>query len=181
MPDLSHAPRDIRDMNPGNIMGRDASGKMTYMHYASFAAGFAAMRRQINIDYARHGLHTIRDLIMRWNPPNAPGNNQKETQNYINSVARALGVDPNAQFDYTQPGAIGKLMLAMTNVESGTHKYDALLSAGVAASLGGGVIVNNTANVTVNNARDAHETARQVKEAVQNVQTSQRQAQARAA
>jgi hypothetical protein len=151
-------PRSLRDFNPGNIMGRDAAtGKMIYEHYANFAEGFGAMARQVRIDYVRHGLHTIRDLILRWNPPNAPGNNPKETQNYINRVAAAVGVNPNVQVDYTQPGVIRKLMVAMALVEAGGgNKYATLLTQGAASMP---FTQNNTFNIR---ATDPKGTGREV-------------------
>jgi hypothetical protein len=140
------APRAIRDFNPGNIMGTDPhTHRAIYNHYRSMAEGFAAMAWQLRYNYNKHGLHTIRQLILRWNPPHAAGNNPQETENYIHRVSSALGVDPNAQVDYTQDAVLRKLMLAIVNVEAGpkVNKYGALISQGLAAMPSVGTQVNN--------------------------------------
>jgi hypothetical protein len=91
-------PRGIRNNNPGNIrwnannnwdgqVGQDANG------FAIFSApeyGIRAIAKVINAKWDR-GLRTINDIIGDYAPPT-----ENLTGAYVNHVARAVGVDPNA-------------------------------------------------------------------------------------
>jgi len=93
-----------RNYNPGNIIcgtfaaAHGSTGCETLPSGTSFATfpnpatGSAAQDALVS-QYANQGA-TLSSLINSWAPPNAPGNSPQATQNYVNSVAQSLGVDP---------------------------------------------------------------------------------------
>lgn len=93
-----------------------------YDHYASMAAGYAAMARQIMSDIYRHGQDTIRKLINDphhgWANEWSPHNSHAATQNYMAYVARALGIGIDDHLP-TNTGSLGKLIAAMNSFERG--------------------------------------------------------------
>lgn len=89
--------RGIRNKNPGNIRynaannwqgqtGRDDQG---FAIFDSFANGVRAMGR-IFTSYRNRGVVTLESIIATWAPTS-----ENDTQSYINSVRRALGVPAN--------------------------------------------------------------------------------------
>ena len=117
--------RGIRNNNPGNLkyagqkgaIGKDAEG---FAIFGSFAAGLAAMRAQLALDYKR-GDRSISAIISHWAPPS-----ENNTAAYIKGVAGALGVSPNAKLD---AGLLGKLMSAMIAQEIGAGPYASMIQA----------------------------------------------------
>ncbi|PSB89086.1 structural protein P5 [Photobacterium damselae subsp. damselae] len=65
----------------------------------------------------KHGLTSVKGLVNRWAPPS----DNNPTQNYINFVAKRLGVSPNAAL--LQVGDIPTLIKAMITFENGMNPY----------------------------------------------------------
>lgn len=92
------AQRCNNPLNLHGINGQDQS-------YCSPEAGFAAAVNDIEhkiMGFTISGLgpsSTLRQLVEVWNPPNAAGNNQAETDNYVEFVADQTGLDPDAPFN----------------------------------------------------------------------------------
>lgn len=106
--------------NPGNIRGRDGG----FRKFATPEAGWAAMRRQLLIDYDRYGQHSIRSIINDpghgWSNEWAKGNTHDSTANYISSVARQLGVGADDELNLHDTKMLQRLAQAMNHVERGT-------------------------------------------------------------
>lgn len=89
-----------RNNNPGNLMyvgqaGATGADSRGYAIFPDYATGYQATVDQIN-RYMARGITSVQGIISTWAPGNAPGNTPVSTQNYINSVSAALGIDPNA-------------------------------------------------------------------------------------
>ena len=83
---------------PGAVLGDGGFAK-----FSSYDAGLQAGLSQINLNVTRgtsaNGLptRTLSELIANsWSPASAPGNSQASTAAYIQQVAAATGIDPNA-------------------------------------------------------------------------------------
>lgn len=128
-----------RNRNPGNL----TDGRGHFLQFASMDAGFAAMKRQIMIDY-RRGQDTVASLINDphhgWSNQWAPGNSAASTANYIARVAKALGVSASQKVNFSDPAVLNKLALAMNAVERGGSGRS--LPATVVASLNPGAVKN---------------------------------------
>ena len=66
----------------------------------------------------KHGLSTISGIINRWAPTN-----ENDTQSYINSVAKATGVDPDQRIDTSDSRIMMKLLQAIIQHENGDQPY----------------------------------------------------------
>lgn len=114
-------PRGLRNFNPGNIVdGKFAKSMPGYAgsdgrfaRFDSMDAGAHAMQRLLE-QYGRKGRNTVTAIIGRWAPPS-----ENDTNAYANTVARKLGVKPNAKLDMTNPATVAKLSSAMAEVENG--------------------------------------------------------------
>jgi len=102
--------------NPGNL--EDRNGRIR--SFATPAEGLDAMRRQLLIDFYKHGQHTIADLIggaHGWSRADAPGNSPASTANYEALIAKRLGIGTS---DYLNvPGVLPNLMAAIKEFEHG--------------------------------------------------------------
>ena len=122
-----HAPRGLRNNNPGNIMygsfarargaiGQDAGGFAKFPHLRD---GLRAMSANL-VGYARDGIHTIAGVISRWAPhKNAQGKVINNTRAYIAAVARAMGISANANINLMDPGVRAALERAIALHENG--------------------------------------------------------------
>ena len=139
-----------RNNNPGNL----TDGRGHFRRFATLQEGFAAMARQILIDY-RRGQTTIRSLINDpahgWSNQWAAGNSAASTANYIASVAKALHMSPDARLDLSNSATLVGLMNAMRAVERGSGGR----SGGARISIG-------TINVNAPQAKDANGVARAI-------------------
>jgi len=125
-------PRGIRNHNPGNIRrGGDQwqgmAAEQTDPEFVQFIApeyGIRAMAVVLNNYRTLYGRNTIRKIITRWAPPV-----ENDTDAYINSVARSLGVGPDDQLSVAHTPA---LIAAIIRHENGIQPYDvALIDYGV--------------------------------------------------
>ncbi|WP_191923171.1 structural protein [Pantoea agglomerans] len=119
--------RGIRNNNPGNIRwGDDWQGlvpqaQRTDKSFCQFIKPEYGIRAMIIIlrNYQRkHRLSTISGIINRWAPTN-----ENDTQSYINSVAKATGVDPDQRIDTSDSRLMMKLLQAIIQHENGDQPY----------------------------------------------------------
>jgi hypothetical protein len=196
------APRNIRNFNPGNVsfIGQEGAvpepGSGRFARFPNMVAGVAAMVNQIRIDYFKHNQRTLTDLIAgAINPATGQREHgwapafENNTPGYIASLARQIGIDPDAPFDPNDPALLARLGTAITQVEAGKKNMISpevmaagvqralggrpLLPAGAAGGGGGGgatqagdTNINHTVNVTVPAGPTAGATANAVASAV---------------
>ena len=79
--------------------------------------------------YAEGGIKTLSGLISKWAPPS-----ENNTAAYIANVAKATGLDPNAEIDLRDPALRAKIQAAMA-VQEGNK--NARVTTGAAARTGG--------------------------------------------
>lgn len=120
--------RGIRNNNPGNIRwGDDWQGlvpksERTDKSFCQFTAPEYGIRAMIIIlrNYEKkHGLNTVRKIINRWAPPV-----ENDTEAYINSVAKQVGVDADKVIDVTDSRVMIPLLEAIITHENGSQPYD---------------------------------------------------------
>lgn len=132
-------PRGIRNNNPGNIRWGDnwqgliASHMRTDKSFCQFTEPVYGIRAicVILVNYGSKtgqpgiggpGIDTVREVIGRWAPPN-----ENDTEAYIASVAKAVGVDANKHIDLTSPDVLRKMVPAIIQHENGAQPYSAEL------------------------------------------------------
>ena len=140
-PELAGEPRGVRNNNPGNI--RQSSKpwqgevKGTDTAYATFEtpeAGIRAMAKNLLTYQDTHGLNTVSAIVSRWAPAT-----ENDTASYIATVAKAVGVKPDAQLNLNDPDTMSKIVKAMIRVENGKQPYtDDQIGAGINAAMGNG-------------------------------------------
>ncbi len=96
----------LRNNNPLNLIyvGQAGAtlGEGGFAKFPDYNTGMQAGLNQINLDLTRGAsitgapTTTLAELIAAWSPAGAPGNSQASTQAYVQSVAGATGIDPNA-------------------------------------------------------------------------------------
>lgn len=80
-----------------------------------------------------HGLDTVEGIIRRWAPPE----DHNDTQGYIATVCREMGVGPKDKLDMDSPNVLFDLIVAMMRVEIGRVPYEAgTIMAGVRLGFG---------------------------------------------
>ena len=114
--------RGLRNHNPGNIRrsgsrfrgevipGRDAAFK----EFETMAWGYRAMFVLLDGYRRRHGLDTLRQMIMRYAPPS-----ENFTDGYIRFVARTAGIDADTPLDTRSPRDMIPIVSAMSEIENG--------------------------------------------------------------
>jgi hypothetical protein len=115
-------PRGVRNNNPLNVTtlggGQNWNGQTgADGHYAVFdspEAGFAAADKNLTAYATKHGINTISGVISRWAP-----SSENDTQSYIGTVSRDLGVDPNQPLDLSNPQVRHAVLTSMSKVELG--------------------------------------------------------------
>lgn len=118
-----NVPRGLRNNNPLNVTslpdGQWSGQTGTDGQYATFStpqAGWAAADKNLATYGSAHGINTIAGVVNRWAPAGKDGNNPVQ---YAATVAKALGVDPNAQVNLADPATRQKILTAMAGVENG--------------------------------------------------------------
>ncbi|MBV8159139.1 MAG: hypothetical protein JO278_15875 [Dyella sp.] len=167
-------PRGIRNNNPGNLnyVGQagatredDPNGRFAV--FQSAEDGLRALSDQLR-RYAQRGINSVRAIISRFAPPS-----ENNTQAYIGSVSRRLGVESNAALDLNDPRLMHGLMDAIIRVENGRNPYstEQLASASAVRAAGGQaagaapVSLTQTTTIHVTGAADAQGTAEAVGQA----------------
>ncbi|MBT0716870.1 structural protein [Rosenbergiella epipactidis] len=120
--------RGIRNNNPGNIRwGDDWQGLVpkseridkSFCQFTASEYGIRAMIIILRNYEKKHGLNTVRKIINRWAPPV-----ENDTDAYINSVAKQVGVDADKVIDVTDSRVMIPLLEAVITHENGNQPYD---------------------------------------------------------
>jgi len=115
------APSGPNPNNPGNLKNPGGVGFQTF---ESPVAGLLAMSDQLQ-RYGQRGINTVGSIVSTYAP-----SSENNTAAYAASVAKSLGVDPNAPLNLNDPNIRARLATAMLQQEGN--------SKGLAAALGGG-------------------------------------------
>ncbi|MEQ5135844.1 structural protein [Providencia alcalifaciens] len=121
--------RGIRNNNPGNIdynpankwQGQLPMDKVIEPRFCRFESpeyGIRALMKLLST-YHKKGFNTVSKMISRWAPPN-----ENVTQNYINGVAKILGVTTNEVIDPRDKLIAIKLAKAIIQHENGVQPYN---------------------------------------------------------
>lgn len=117
------SPRGIRNNNPLNI----EAGQFTQSQpgfagsdgrFAQFQApdqGLAAADNLLQVYAKKHGINTVSGVVNRWAPPS----DNNPTGAYAATVAKEVGVDPNAPLNMADPSIRQKIIGAMAKFENG--------------------------------------------------------------
>lgn len=119
-------PRGIRNNNPGNIRRsgdpwQGLAKDQNDAEFFTFAApkwGIRALARVLISYQDKHGLRTVRTIISRWAPPV-----ENKTSNYIDHVARRLGVGADDVLDVHDYRILKGLVEAIIAHENGQQPY----------------------------------------------------------
>lgn len=116
------AARGLRNNNPGNIrlsaskyLGEiRPSADAAFRQFESMAWGYRAMFVVLYTYHVRHGCKTSRQMIARYAPPC-----ENHTSQYVDSVARWSGIDPDTPVEVTDRETMSALVAAMSRMENG--------------------------------------------------------------
>lgn len=114
--------RGIRNCNPGNLRKskdnwRGLRKEQTDKEFFQFVTpeyGYRAMIITIRNYNRRYGLNTVSKIINRYAPPV-----ENHTDNYIDYVAKQMGVDPNEVIDTGNKETMIEMVCAMSFIENG--------------------------------------------------------------
>lgn len=128
--------RGIRNNNPGNIEFYNQPGASLERKGGRFARfstpeqGINAMSKQLDLYFTGKSrnvtkpINTIQDIITTWAPPkNNKGQFENRTADYIDFVAKSMGVSPTAKLNLRDPNTKAALMSAMITQENGSNPY----------------------------------------------------------
>ena len=133
---MNEEPRGIRNCNPGNIRvgqpwqglcGIQSDGE--FAQFVSMQYGVRAMAKILMTYQEKYGLRTVRSMIGRWAPPS-----ENDTAAYVSSVAKAMGVDPDATLTLDAP-TLAAMIRGIAAQENGAAVNAALSDADVAAGV----------------------------------------------
>jgi len=127
------ATRGIRNNNPGNIRkGQPWQGlapNQTDPAFDQFITPQYGIRAIVKIimSYQNRGYDSIRKVINAWAPTN-----ENDTTSYVNNVAKAVGVDPDACVNLQSLNVWDKLVKAIIMQENGQQPYpDSMIDEGI--------------------------------------------------
>ncbi len=131
--------RGLRNNNPGNLrkssapwQGETVGSDPSFSSFATPEAGIRALGKNLLTYQDTHGLNTVQGIISRWAPAT-----ENDTGSYVNAVARAAGVSPDAPIDLRNPETLKAVTAAIIKHENGKQPYaDGTLDAGLKAALG---------------------------------------------
>lgn len=89
------APLGIRNNNPGNL--RPPGASTGFQKFETMQEGMAALDKNLQ-SYGTKGRNTIRKVISAWAPPS-----ENDTDAYVATVAKRLGISPDAPLDMDNP------------------------------------------------------------------------------
>jgi hypothetical protein len=98
--------------NPGNLRPMGAS--TGFQNFATPEEGISAADKNLKA-YGDKGINTLRGVINRWAPPS-----ENDTNTYIDTVAKKIGLDPDQKIDLTDPVQRHVISGAMFTVEKGS-------------------------------------------------------------
>lgn len=141
-----------RNNNPGNLT--DTGGR--FRKFTTPEEGMAAQARQLLIDYDKHGLHTIAQIINDrhhgWANEWARGNSHSSVMSYISALTKALKVGANDVINLHHLPTLNAFMAAQAKHE-GYHRSSTVHI--------GKIDVHTQAKDAHGVARDLHHTIRQ--------------------
>lgn len=120
-------PRGIRNNNPANIRwgenweGLKKDGKKQDPSFCVFTEaqyGIRALAKILITYYLRHGINTVRGIIMRYAPPV-----ENDSVSYIEHVAKELGVGVDEKINVLQAEVMATLIRAIIKHENGQQPY----------------------------------------------------------
>ncbi|NML34951.1 phage tail tape measure protein [Paraburkholderia antibiotica] len=167
-----NAPRGIRNNNPGNLnyvgqtgATKEAGPNGRFAVFQTAEEGLRALGNQLRL-YGTRGINSVRAIISKFAPPS-----ENNTQAYIGSVSKGLGVGADSALDLNDPRVLQSLMGAIIKVENGRNPYSAeqiaaasgVRSAGAPGSAP--VSVSQTTTIHVAGSGDPHATAQAVAQA----------------
>jgi len=125
-PQSTSGVRGLRNNNPGNI--RKSTDKWqglalvqddpAFFIFTEPKYGIRAIGKILSNYERKYSLRTVRDLISRWAPPV-----ENLTESYVNAVARAVGVAPDATIDVR--ANLPALASAIIRHENGSNPFTA--------------------------------------------------------
>lgn len=145
-----NAPRGIRNNNPGNIKGDDEwQGKTGadangFVQFDTPANGARALAINLKNQQDKNGLNTIGEII----PKYAPSSDNNNTQAYVDSVSKQMGVAPDAKLDLSDPKTLSSFTSAVISHENGKQPYptSVVQNAASAATTPGGNALSDASN-----------------------------------
>ncbi|SUD94224.1 Uncharacterised protein [Ralstonia mannitolilytica] len=167
-------PRGIRNNNPGNLnyvgqpgATRESGPNGRFAVFQTAEEGLVALARQLRL-YAQRGINSVRAIISKFAPPT-----ENDTQAYIESVSKRLGVDANATLNVNDPRVMQGLMDAIIKVENGRNPYSteqlasasAVRAAGAQAAAQAPVTLTQETTIHVTGGGDPQSTAQAVSQA----------------
>jgi hypothetical protein len=165
-------PRGIRNNNPGNLnyVGQAGATKEggpngRFAVFQSAEAGLRALADQLR-RYGTRGINSVRAIISKFAPAS-----ENNTQAYIGSVSKGLGIGADSALDLNDPRVLQGLMGAIIKVENGKNPYSAeqiAAASGVRAAGAPGnapISVSQTTTIHVDGSGDPHATAQAVAQA----------------
>jgi hypothetical protein len=125
--------RGLINNNPGNIRKSGVkyegekvpSSDNVFKQFVSISWGYRAIFVTLKAYQIRHGLHTIREMITRWAPPN-----ENKTLSYISTVSASSGISPDIPVSYDNHNDMIKIAAAISKVENGVPAVMADVEAG---------------------------------------------------
>ena len=145
-------PRGIRNNNPGNIKAGKFAAEMgaigsdgTFAIFRTPEDGLNALR-ELMTRYKSGGTDTVSSIISKFAPPS-----ENNTQSYIASLAKSMGVNPSDHLNMT-PGVMQSLLAGITKIENGQMPYSArMLEVAAGGGQGGGSSNRSETNIqTIN-------------------------------
>lgn len=132
-------PRGLRINNPGNIRVSQTPwhGKLVpsrddeFETFDTMENGVRAMMKLILTYNKKYGLKSVRQIINRYAPPS-----ENATDMYINIVADSLGVDADADLDFSDKQEMTELIAAIVKHEQGMPVELAQIETGVTSAIG---------------------------------------------
>lgn len=120
-------PRGIRNYNPGNIrwgdkwQGLDPKGREKDPAFCVFVApewGIRALAKILQNYQVKYHLRDVRSILNRYAPPC-----ENDTESYIYSVCRVLGVGDKEHINVFNPVIMLPLLKAIIKHENGQQPY----------------------------------------------------------
>lgn len=168
----SHAPRGIRNNNPGNLnyvgqagAKKEAGPSGRFAVFQTAEDGLRALADQLR-RYGQRGINSIKAVISKFAPAS-----ENNTKAYIGSVSKSLGVGADAALDLNDPRVLQNLMGAIIHVENGKNPYSAEQIAAASGVRAAGaptvapVTVSQNTTIHVSGSGDPHSTAQAVAQA----------------
>lgn len=114
--------RGITNCNPGNIRRsrvryrgeQHPSTDASFKQFESMAWGYRAMFVLLDTYRKRYGLTTLREMIMRYAPPE-----ENHTALYVAAVSDMTGIRPDEELDTRSRRVMVPIVAAMSRVENG--------------------------------------------------------------